>query len=89
VYAGPNRSGASRDTLPRRSEAEPFWSSFSHGLRLWLFSQFQLSIFRRRREPVAPAARERGATGSEGRLRDRMLFDQSRLGTMLMLNKPG
>ena len=48
-------SGASRATLPRRSEVEPFWNSFSHGLRPWFFSQFQLSFFRRRVGPVATA----------------------------------
>ena len=71
--------------LKRNPFGVPSATVFDRGF----FSQFHLSFFRRRVGPVAPAARERGATGSEGRLRDSMLFHQSRLGTMLMLNKPG
>ena len=37
---------------------------------------------------VAPETRMRGATGAEGRLRDRMLFHRSRPGTVFMLNEP-
>ena len=38
---------------------------------------------------VAQEARVRGANDAEGRLRDRMLFHGSRLGTVFMLNEPG